>query len=204
MDILNHALIVAGPYLHRYGYAAIFVGTLIEGVGIPAPGLTLLVAASLLAGRGEMNIIWVGISAFCGAVTGYNLGYLVGRTGGHRLLLRTRLVNRHHLRRLRNLYRRWGIVIVIVAPFFDGMRQLNGPVAGIIEMRWLRFALAILIGCALWIGFWSMAAYTLSTHASAAYQLVREYRPWLYIAAGCLFVGLIIYLVFRDRGQKQV
>ena len=45
MDILNHALTVAGPYLHRYGYAAIFVGALIEGVGIPAPGLTLLVAA---------------------------------------------------------------------------------------------------------------------------------------------------------------
>ncbi len=199
MDILNHALIVAEPYLRQYGYAAVVVGLFVEGIGIPAPGLTLLIAASLLAGRGEMDLTAVIVSALCGALAGYNLGYRIGNYGGHRLLLRTRLINRHHLRRLRRLYRRWGVPVVIIAPFFDGLRQLNGPVAGIIDMPWARFALANAIGCTLWIGFWAVAAFTLSEHTSTALALVNQFRPWLIAAAGTLFIGLLIYLFVRDR-----
>ncbi|MEJ2630423.1 MAG: DedA family protein [Acidihalobacter sp.] len=199
MDILNHALIVAEPYLRQYGYAAVVVGLFVEGIGIPAPGLTLLIAASLLAGRGEMDLPAVVLSAMGGALAGYNLGYRIGSFGGHRLLLRTRLINRHHLRRLRQLYRRWGVPVVIIAPFFDGLRQLNGPVAGIIDMPWTRFALANALGCALWIGFWAIAAYTLSEHANTALALVRQFRPWLITAAAALFLGLLVYLFVRDR-----
>lgn len=199
MDILNHALIVAEPYLSRYGYAAVVAGLFVEGIGIPAPGLTMLIAASLLAGRGEMNLALVIMSGLGGALAGYNLGYRLGNFGGHRLLLRTRLVNRHHLRRLRRLYRRWGVPVVVVAPFFDGLRQLNGPVAGIIDMPWLHFALANALGCALWIGFWASAAFTLSEHTGAALALVNDFRPWLIAAAVALFLALLIYLLVRDR-----
>ncbi|APZ44644.1 hypothetical protein BW247_09640 [Acidihalobacter ferrooxydans] len=193
---------VAGPYLQRYGYAAVVFGLFIEGIGIPFPGLTILIAAALLAGRGEMSLPLVFVSAIGGALAGYNLGYRIGNFGGHRLLLRTRLVNRHHLRKLRRLYRRWGMPIVIIAPFFDGLRQLNGPVAGIIDMPWLRFALANAIGCIVWIGFWSIAAYTLSEHSMQALALADRFRPWLIATAIALFIALILYLVTRDRTKR--
>lgn len=200
MEMLNHALLVAGPYLREYGYAAVVAGLFIEGVGIPAPGLTLLIAASLFAGRGQMNLAFVILSGLGGALAGYNLGYRIGSFGGHRLLLRTRLVNRHHLRRLRRLYRRWGIPVVIIAPFFDGLRQLNGPVAGIIDMPWPRFAAANALGCVLWIGFWTVTAYTLSEHTNVALELVQRFRPWLIAIAAALFAGLLLYLfVNNDR-----
>lgn len=203
MDILTHALAVAGPYLREYGYAAVVLGLFVEGIGIPAPGLTLLIAAALLAGRGQMSLAAVLGSAMGGALVGYNLGYRIGNFGGHRLLLRTRLVNRHHLRRLRRLYQRWGMAMVMIAPFFDGLRQLNGPVAGIIDMPWVRFALANALGCALWIGFWGISVFTLSEHAGSTLTLAQQFRPWLLALGGVLCLGLLIYLLTRDRANND-
>lgn len=204
MHFFNHALQVAGPYLHHYGYFAIFLGTFVEGLGIPAPGLTMLVAASILAGRNDMNLTFVIGTAYLGAFLGYNGGYWWGTKGGHRLLLRTGLINRHHLVKVRKLYRRWGPLIIIIAPFFDGLRQLNGPVAGIIEISWFRFASAIFIGCLIWITFWSLTAYFLSEHAAYLYQWVSIFKPWLYLIATLLVLGLAVYLLAsRKKGSAK-
>ena len=50
---------------------------------------------------------------------------------------------------------------MLVAYFFDVLRQLNGIVAGIAEMPWRRFLFYNALGGALWVGFWGMLAYQL-------------------------------------------
>ena len=47
---LEHHLAAVQPLLERYGYGAVFLAIFVEGIGIPAPGQTLLIAAALLAG----------------------------------------------------------------------------------------------------------------------------------------------------------
>jgi membrane protein YqaA with SNARE-associated domain len=55
------------PFLHRYGYFAIFLGVLFEDFGVPVPGETILVAASILAGQHVFRITDVEIvGAGCG------------------------------------------------------------------------------------------------------------------------------------------
>src|SRR5436305_15340795 len=65
-----------------YGYWVLFFGIMLENAGIPLPGETALLAAAFLAspaGGGHMNIGWVIVAAFAGAVIGDNIGYWVGR-----------------------------------------------------------------------------------------------------------------------------
>ena len=45
------------PLLARYGYGAAFGAVMVEGMGIPAPGQTLLMAGALEAAAGRMNIV---------------------------------------------------------------------------------------------------------------------------------------------------
>src|SRR3954466_13417132 len=75
-------------WLHDWGYLAVGGFLFFEDFGVPLPGETMLIAASLYAGAGHLNIWLVGLVAFVAAVLGDNVGYLIGRKGGHRFVLR--------------------------------------------------------------------------------------------------------------------
>src|SRR4051794_23874018 len=75
-------------WLHDWGYLAVGGFLFFEDFGVPLPGETMLIAASLYAGAGHLNIWLVGLVGFVAAVLGDNVGYLIGRKGGHRVVLR--------------------------------------------------------------------------------------------------------------------
>ena len=67
----------------NYGYTAVFLVMLLESSGIPLPGETILVCASVYAGTQhglDIRVI-IGVAA-CGAIVGDNIGYWVGRSFG--------------------------------------------------------------------------------------------------------------------------
>src|ERR1700761_3232753 len=77
-------LATIAPYLSRYGYAAVAGLLLLENFGIPVPGEAVLIAASVFAGTGRLNIVLVAVIAFAAAVLGDSIGWLIGRHGGGR------------------------------------------------------------------------------------------------------------------------
>src|SRR3982074_3875229 len=75
--------------LATYGYLAVFLFIAIESTGIPFPGETMLITASIYAGHTHrLNIVLVIAFAAAGAIIGDNLGFAVGHWGGYRLLRR--------------------------------------------------------------------------------------------------------------------
>ena len=78
---------LAGP-LDHYGLWAVLLFVLIEDFGIPVPGETILIAASVYAGVGRLNVVLVAVVAFAAAVTGDNIGFAIGHFGGRALALR--------------------------------------------------------------------------------------------------------------------
>src|SRR5919205_4441136 len=75
--------------LASYGYLAVLLFVAIESMGIPVPGETMLVVASIYAGTtNRLEIGLVIAAAAAGAILGDNLGYLFGKEGGYRLLQR--------------------------------------------------------------------------------------------------------------------
>ena len=56
---IEHALSLVEPWLAAYGAFALFVAIYFESFGAPLPGESALVAASVLAVRGDLSIIAV-------------------------------------------------------------------------------------------------------------------------------------------------
>src|SRR5438034_7468422 len=63
-----------------------------ESAGVPLPGETALIAAAILAERGNYSLVTVIVVAALAAIIGDNIGYWIGRKGGRKLLERWRPV----------------------------------------------------------------------------------------------------------------
>ncbi len=157
------------PYLHGYGSAAVALAILLEDFGIPVPGETMLISGAILASKGSLRIEWLLPLAWAGAVIGDNIGFAIGHFGGHRLVVRygSRFgITAERLGKVEQLFQRYGDYVVIFARFVVLARQLNGIVAGTLEMHWARFLLFNAIGAALWVGFWGLLSYWLGRSIS--------------------------------------
>jgi membrane protein DedA with SNARE-associated domain len=145
-----------------YGYLAVFLGIFFEDFGLPTPGETMLIIGAVLASHGSLNIYWLLLVAWIGAVTGDSIGYFIGAKGGHKLLIRhgARIgITDERLNKVEAFFARYGDIVVVFARFFLILRQFNGIVAGTLEMPWPRFLVYNAIGAALWVGFWGGATY---------------------------------------------
>lgn len=152
-------------YIAAYGALALFFIVYFESFGAPLPGESALIASSLLALQGTLHIETVLIAVFVGAVLGDSTGYLIGRFGGRRLLLRYgHLVKLtpERLEQFEKLFDAKGIYVVATARFVVLLRQLNGIVAGSMKMNPLHFLVANVIGAVGWTLAWGLGPYMLS------------------------------------------
>ena len=80
--VLPGVLASVAPLLDHYGYLAVAGLLVLENLGVPVPGETVLIAGSLYAGAGRLNIVAVGVLAVAASVAGSCAGYAIGRFGG--------------------------------------------------------------------------------------------------------------------------
>ena len=192
---------LASP-LEHYGLWAIFFLVLVEDFGIPVPGETVIIAASIYAGSGRLNVVAVGVVAFFAAVFGDNIGYGIGRFGGRRLVDRWGkyvFLTPERLDKAEEFFDRQGAKIITIARFIEGLRQANGIIAGITKMHWLRFIAYNALGAALWVGTWVSIGYFAGQHINAIYGVITRYSLYVAIAAVVLIVALIARHIMRKR-----
>lgn len=177
---------------------------MVEGLGIPAPGQTLMVAAAVLAAQGRLDIVLVAACSYVAAIIGDNAGYAIGRFGGRQLVLRRgRFIGlrERHLDRVETFVHRYGSGILCFARFLDILRQTAGIASGLGRLPWPRFALFDTIGCTLWVGVWCAIAYLFGQHLDDIIGAAGRH-PLYMIGAGVLLVlivaGVVTYRL-RDR-----
>ena len=151
--------------LATYGYLAVFVFVGIESLGIPVPGETMLVTAAIYAGTtGRLSIFWVIVASSAGAIVGDNIGYVIGRTGGYRLLKRYGRYIRLEENRLRlgqYLFDKHGSKVVFFGRFVSVLRIFAAFLAGVNRMHWRRFLIFNAAGGIIWSMIYGVAAYLL-------------------------------------------
>lgn len=197
---MTHAVAHVAPWLERYGYPALFAAVLVEGMGIPAPGQSLIMAASLAAARGHLSIGWVLAWALTAAVLGNSLGYLIGLKGGRPLLMRLR-VNEERLEKTERRFARAGAGILLVARFVDGLRQINGIAAGLLKMPAGSFAVFNALGAVLWVGLWGLGTYFLETEFMKAHVTLQQAGPWIGGATLVASSLLLAYVLRRENNH---
>jgi LPXTG-motif cell wall-anchored protein len=195
---LEAAVARVRPLLERYGYPAVFVAVGVEGAGIPAPGQTLLIAGAIDAVHGGLNIVVLVTLAVVAAALGNSIGYLIGRAGG-RPLLRKLPISEARLIRVDQLFQRYGGAFILVARFFDGTRQLNGIMAGTLEMPWWRFTFWNLLGAVIWVSVWGLGAWWLDREIGTVAAVMERIEPWVIVLLIAALLAGAVYLLRRRR-----
>jgi len=194
---------LAGP-LDHFGYWAVLLFVMLEDFGIPVPGETVLIAASVYAGAGRLSTVAVGLIGFAAAVIGDNIGFAIGHFGGRALVLRwgryVRLTG-ERLDRAEAFFGRHGAWIITVARFIEVLRQVNGIIAGITSMRWSRFLAFNALGAALWVGTWMSVGYLAGSHIDTVYQYITEYSFYLLLALAVLLAAYIAARALRRESR---
>jgi membrane protein DedA with SNARE-associated domain len=192
------------PVLEHYGYLAVGGFVLLEDFGVPVPGETMLISAALFAGAGHLNIAVVIVVAVLGAVIGDNIGYAVGRLGGRPLAERWGryvFLTPARLDRAETFFDAHGGKVVAIARFIEGLRQVNGLLAGIAGMHWLKFLGFNALGAVLWVGTWAGLGFLAGEHMVAIYAAFEHYK-WYAIGALVIAVAIVISNRVR-RGRAE-
>jgi len=188
--------------IHVYGLAVVAGVIGLECIGLPFPGETVLILASIFAGtKHDLNIISVVLTAAGGAIVGQMVGYVIGREFGYWLLLRYGSYLRITESRIKlgeYLFLRHGGKIVIVARFIPVLRSLAGILAGANRMPWRRFLLANVVGAVIWASFFGFAAYMLGR------QFERLAGPMVIVLGVATAVVIIAGAIFAARHEAQL
>jgi len=144
-----------------HGYWIVATAVALESMGIPVPGETVLVSAAIFAGATHrLTIALVIMAAAIGAIVGDNIGYLLRRTFGYRLLLRYGHLVRLDARRIKlgqYLFARHGGKVVFFGRFVAVLRAIAAVLAGTNCMPWRRFLFFNASGGVLWATAYGMA-----------------------------------------------
>ena len=191
---------------HSYGYWAIFVGILLENLGIPLPGETVTLVGGFLAGNNELNYWLVLSDASLGAAIGGTFGYWIGRLGGWLLLLRVSRIFRMSEEKILGIKDKFSEnagKAVFFGRFFALLRIFAAPLAGIAQMPFWKFFILNLAGAATW-------ASTMVTLAFFAGKLVplEQLVKWVSeFALAALFILLAIVFIpmwLESRQAKKI
>lgn len=189
------------PVLEHYGYLAVGGFVLLEDFGVPVPGETMLIAAAVFAGSGHLNIALVILVAVIGAVIGDNIGFAVGHFGGRPVIERFGrylFLTPQRLDHTEEYFNKHGSKIVTVARFIEGLRQLNGFLAGMVGMRWATFLAFNTLGAVLWVCTWSAFGYFAGENIDEIYSAVEHYK-WYVIAALAVVIAAVATRRVRRR-----
>jgi membrane protein DedA with SNARE-associated domain len=159
---LNLAFLIEVPA--HVGLVAIGLIVFAECMGIPSPGETAIVVGAVLASDGDLSIEAVIAVACVAAIVGDNVGFMIGRHGGRRLLERP---GRRQARRLAVLayaddfFERHGPKAVFLGRWVVLVRVTAAWMAGASAMSFRTFFVYNALGGITWATTVAIVAYLL-------------------------------------------
>ena len=183
------------------GYPVLFALIAIETMGVPVPGETALFTAAILAARGNLSIeAVIAIGAFA-AITGDNVGFLIGRRLGRRLLLAGGPLQ-HHRRRLIEVgepfFRRHGPKAVFLGRWVTGLRITSAWLAGVNRMAWPTFLFWNALGGIAWATSVALLGYFVGRSAERIVE-----KAGLGAAIAVVAALIVAWVVVRRRPRRR-
>jgi LPXTG-motif cell wall-anchored protein len=187
-------------FLVHWGYWGVAAFLLLENAGVPLPGETVLLLASVLAFKShELRLPWIIVVGTIACTAGDNIGYLIGSAGGRPLLERWKnffRVKDEHIHSAEELLHRYGPVAIFFARFIAGARIVAGPLAGVLRMHWKTFALFNFLGALTWVTVIASLGYLFGSQLDRLLATVKNVELAFLIL---LLIGLAVYLWRRKK-----
>jgi membrane protein DedA with SNARE-associated domain len=175
-----------------FGYAAIVIGTFLEGE-------TILILGGFAAHRGYLDLPLVIASAFAGTVFGDQLYFHLGRTKGQDALKK-----RPHWQaksaRVLSLLERHQTLLIFGFRFFYGFRTITPFILGVSRVSPLRFTALNLLGALAWSVVIGVLGYLFGQTLDILIGNIRRFEIWVFIALAAL--GMCIWLIHSLRQRR--
>lgn len=184
----------------HYGYWGVALVVGLEGIGIPVPGETALIAAAAYAGQSHKLNPWLIFAvASVAAIVGNVIGYYVGVKGGFRLARRFGPkvhLDEHKLKIGRYVLDTQGWKVVVAGRFVAILRTYLAFLAGTLEMKKRVFFTASTLAAVAWAGIYTAAAYQ-------AGNTLRKLSTTIDIVAVAVAVVVLVAVVLFMRNRMK-
>jgi membrane protein DedA with SNARE-associated domain len=93
---------------------------------------------------------------------------------------------------------RWGLPLVTVSFLTIGLQTVINGAAGLIRMPWIRYTIAMLIGCVAW-------ALIYATVGIAAFEgalALAAHSPWALVVALAVAIGVVVAIIVVRRRHR--
>lgn len=184
-------------FLIRYSYPIVFLWVFVEQLGLPLPGLPLLLAAGALAGRGYLNLAAVIVLPVLACVCSDFLWFQIGRHRGIGVLgwiCRLSLEPDSCVRRTEDMFVRYGAKSLLISKFVPGLNFAAAPLAGISRMRIRRFLPFDALGAFFWAGGYVALGFIFSWQLEKVALYALRLGASMVVLLGA---ALIVYLVWK-------
>ena len=165
-------------------------------VGFVLPGDSLLFTIGVVAGAGELNLVVIMLLLICASMLGDWSGYLLGRRAGPAIFNRpdSRFFKQEHLQRTKAFYEKHGGKTIIYAKFVPIVRTFAPFVAGVANMRYVRFLSFDIFGGVGWVFSMTILGYLLGEVA-----IVRRNFEKLVLLV--IFVSVLPVMIHAIRSK---
>lgn len=188
-------------WLREYGNIALFFLLALGIIALPVPEETMLVFSGFLIHQKEFFLIPTFFSAFCGAMCGITVSYLIGRWGRKFLLKKYETWKnlKVKMEKLHNWFERFGKWTVLIGYFIPGIRHFTGVAAGMGRLEYPHFALFGYLGALLWTSTFLAVGYFFSNYFKEIYKLVKEHIDF---ALTIILLFILAYFWYKLKKEE--
>ncbi|WP_018086997.1 DedA family protein [Desulfurispora thermophila] len=186
--------------LIEFGWLALFLGAVIEALGLPFPGSVMLVFAGVLISRERLGLV----AAVLAAVVGYNVGggiaYFLGRFLGHPLgvsVMKWLKIEPEQLEQGFKYMQRSAGYYILLGHFLPMFSNLTPYLAGVSRVRAGVFFLYNSAFAIIWAFIYMGAGFYFSSYWERAAQFLQRH---IYKVA---VLGLVLYIMVVYLFKKK-
>jgi membrane protein DedA with SNARE-associated domain len=203
--VANTIFQILSDFFARYGYWVVFFGVMLENLGLPVPGETVLLFAGFLTFQGKLHILPAILAAIAGATVGAGLGYWLGWCG--RTSLRDGLLGRFPSLRTRyddsqKVFLKHGQWAVFGARFVTGLRVFAGIVAGAMGMRFSTFLFFSFAGAICWSLAIGCVGFLFGSNWTRLVTFVGRINGILLVIIGGIAAALFLNRIIRGKKKS--
>ena len=187
-------------YLIEYGYIILFIGVLVDQIGIPLPVLPLLLAAGALSKTGQLDLLAIILLAASGSFLSNIFWYEMGRYRGSAILgfiCKISFEPATCIRRTEDTFLRHGKGSLLLAKFVPGLNAVAAPIAGVFKMPRLTFLLLNGISAILWAACFIGLGYLFQNQLEDLLEIVLNLSGSLATIVVAIFIIYIGYKYLR-------
>jgi len=179
--------------VENYGYAAIFIGTFLEGE-------TILVLAGLAAHQGYLVLTWVMVAAFLGSLCGDQLFFYLGRKHSQAVLSR-RPGWKQKAEKVHKMMNRFQTPMILSFRFLYGLRTVAPFVIGMSTVSVKKFVVLNAAGALVWGVAVGSGGYLFGHALEVFIGRVKSYE--IYIMGSVAIVGVLIWILHFYRRRRR-